>query len=75
MTVKYAYVISGSGSGDTTWETKGEVTCEEFHDVFETAMRRTFMQLTQGKAVYGSPGLACRGPYKIKRLVLEEIVQ
>jgi hypothetical protein len=40
--------------------------------VFHAVMSEIFQQLTEGKAVYGQPGVGCKGPYTIKKIVIEE---
>jgi hypothetical protein len=47
----------------------------EFNDSFGYAMEETFRQLTNGRAVYGEPGVGCRGPYGIRSLLIEEVAQ
>lgn len=65
------YTVVGTAAGDQTWTCEGTVTTT-FPDCLEDAMRAAFQQLTQGKAVFGNPGVGCRGPYKITRF---EIIQ
>jgi hypothetical protein len=69
----YAYSVSGTAAKNQTWEAVGEVTCE-FNNVFDLVMGRTFQMLTDGRAVYGKPGLGCSGPYSIMRVVIDQIV-
>lgn len=71
MRKSYRFTIDGHGVEGATFQTNGTTLCE-FHDTFDVAMEETFHQLTHGKAVYGSPGVGCRGPYTIKRVVIEE---
>lgn len=71
----YAYTIEGSGADGNTWKVQGSVPNVSpggFMDCFQKAMLGAFSQLTAGKAIYGKPGIGCRGPYKVTRLVLEE---
>ena len=73
--MKYSYQVSGTASQGQTWEATGTAETENLGDfmlVPEMAMRDAFMQMTQGKAVYGKPGVGCSGPYRITRLVIEE---
>jgi hypothetical protein len=74
MKKPFRFTISGSGSGGATFQASGELHCE-FHDTFEQAMMEAFRQLTNGKAVYGNPGLGCNGPYDIRRVVIEQVAQ
>lgn len=75
MTAKpWQFTISGSGADGSTFETTGKMQCE-FHDSFDLAMKSTFDQLTSGRAIYGKPGVGCRGPYDITKLVIEQVKQ
>ena len=69
--MKYKYEISGTSADGQSWETKGEVLAADFIGVTDAAAFDSFTQLTEGKAVFGKPGVGCRGPYKITRYVLE----
>jgi len=44
-----------------------------FHAVPALAMKQAFQQLTDGKAVFGNPGVGCVGPYHITRMLLEVV--
>ena len=73
-----SYAVSGSAVDGQTWEAIGKVVTEKSGDfalVPDMAMRAAFLQLTQGKAIYGKPGIGCRGPYHITRLIVEEVRQ
>lgn len=69
----YAWTLEGTAADGQSWATSGTLYDEpgNFPAVVSAAMRASFIQLTQGKAVYGKPGLACNGPYTMKRLVVE----
>jgi hypothetical protein len=70
----YAYTMKGTAAGGQTWETSGavEVAPGDFPDVTMLALKDTFMKLTQGKAVFGQPGVGCKGPYSIVELTLKK---
>ncbi len=71
---RYGYAVEGTASDGQTWTTTGEVDYEKeggFPVAVQEAMRLSFEQLTQGRAVYGHPGVGCRGPYTIQRLLVE----
>jgi hypothetical protein len=70
----YKYEIKGLARNDQTWVTKGSIDCE-FNDAFSLAMRNTFEQLTNGKAVYGKPGVGCQGPYDVFSVMIERMKQ
>lgn len=72
--MKFRYEISGTAADEQTWTAVGEVHIEkagDFPKVFEQAMWDAFNQLTQGKAVFGKPGVGCNGPYKIMFMQLQ----
>lgn len=72
MTIKtYRYILRGNAQGGQTWRVAGVVRCE-WGMVLNNIMQRSYQLLTQGKAVYGSPGLGCRGPYDITELNVEK---
>jgi hypothetical protein len=75
MSQLFAFEITGSAADGQSWTTRGTVTLRDADvpDMVHAAMGETFLQLTQGKAVYGKPGLACRGPYKITKLLFSII--
>lgn len=73
---RYLYIVQGGAADGQTWESQGTVQTEkegEFPRAVLTALQDSFEQLTQGKAVYGQPGVGCHGPYKIRRLVIERV--
>ena len=74
MRKSYRFQIDGHGVEGATFQTNGTTLCE-LHHAFDIAMEETFHQLTNGRAVYGSPGVGCRGPYAIKRVLIEETTQ
>lgn len=80
--MKYKWTVEGTaGHGAAndaegqTWQTTGEMDIDSgnFLLALSAVMRLSFQQLTQGLAVYGKPGVGCRGPYHITRYVLEAI--
>lgn len=72
----YHYRVHGIGGQGQTWAVTGivEIDCEKrsFAVVPQFVIENAFEKLTHGKAVYGSPGLGCVGPYRITRLLVEE---
>lgn len=72
--LRFNYDISGRAAGDQTWQTTGMVTVDDpgqFRRALDLAQQEAFMQLTKGRAVFGQPGVGCRGPYLITRFLLE----
>lgn len=74
MRKSYRYSVIGSGAEGATFETSGTVMCELI-EAFPLAMQETFRQLTNGRAVYGNPGIGCRGPYDIHRVTIDQVPQ
>ena len=74
MKKKYHFTFEGTGSNAQTWTTTGYIECE-FNDVFDKASQQTFIQLTNGEAIYGNPGVGgCHGPYNITRVVIRQAI-
>lgn len=74
----YRYEITGAAADGQTWKTDGTLKTAgpgEFTETQMMAMKDSFAQLTQGKAVFGKPGVGCRGPYRVTRMLIEEITQ
>lgn len=72
--VAYSFTVEGTARNEQTWKTEGGIIVEkegDFPNAVKMAMEKSFDQLTNGKAVFGFPGLGCSGPYKIQRLVVE----
>ena len=72
MIKTYRYTIQGTAAGGQTWETSGIVS-SEYDDVFTAANHAAFLQLTEGKAVFGKPGVGCHGPYDILTITIEPV--
>ena len=77
MADSWVYEIHGTAARGQTWRVDGVIDNCDFVNTFHVANLEAFKALTEGKAVYGSPGLGCNGPYKITRLVIDkkELVQ
>jgi hypothetical protein len=82
--MKYKWTVEGTaarmigdGAEGQTWTTTGEIETGalEFHNALTQVMRQSFQQLTKGNAIFGQPGVGCRGPYAITRYALEAVVQ
>lgn len=68
----YNYIVSGRAAEDQSWTTTGTVRCE-FHTLFNNVMQSSFRQMTGGKAIYGKPGIGCRGPYDIRKVEITQV--
>ena len=70
--MRYHYTMVGTAADDQTWGTTGKIAIEagDFSSISEHALRHSFNELTQGKAVFGRPGIGCKGPYKIQVLLI-----
>lgn len=68
----YHYTMRGTAADGQGWETVGtiDIGAGRFGQLAEIALRETFDKLTQGKAIFGKPGVGCRGPYRVTDLVL-----
>lgn len=72
MRKSYRFSINGHGAEGAPFEVRGSTLCE-FPELWDEMMKDTFNQLTNGRAIYGAPGVAgCRGPYSIRRILIEE---
>ena len=74
--MRYKYEITGGAADGQTWTTAGEIEIDmlgDFPKVPMTAIKESFMDLTQGKAVFGHPGVGCRGPFTIDKMTVEAI--
>lgn len=71
--MRYRYKMTGTAADDQSWETSGaiDIAPGDFPSLSEIALRESFMALTKGRAVFGKPGVGCRGPYRIKNLTLD----
>jgi len=74
MIKSYKFEIKGVARNAQTWTTQGIFQCD-LNEAFDTAMRDSFLQLTNGKAVYGQPGKSCQGPYDIISVKIEQVKQ
>lgn len=71
MISRYTFCVQGKAADGQSWKVEGDVVSEragDFQLVLNSAMERSFFQLTRGKAVFGRPGVGCRGPYSITSL-------
>lgn len=72
MPHKYKFRVNGIMANGVAWSSTGEVECS-FPDLFTTVVERTFDDLTNGRAVFGQPGVGCRGPYDISEIHMERL--
>lgn len=63
------FTIDGTAADGQTWTAKGRIS-SDYPQCFQDAMAQSFQQITEGTAVFGQPGVGCRGPYKMKRFLL-----
>lgn len=74
--LQYRYTMKGTAADNQTWTTTGEVKTvreDDWPRALDQAQRDSFMQLTRGKAVFGLPGVGCRGPYQITKFEIERV--
>lgn len=67
--MKAHFTVDGTAADGQTWFCRGDVE-GELPQILDAAMRQAFEQLTQGKAIFGHPGVGCRGPYKLRKFEL-----
>jgi hypothetical protein len=75
---RYQYTVSGLAADSQTWTITGEVSTireGDFPNATIDALANAFQQLTQGKAIYGQPGVGCHGPYTIARLEVVRLME
>jgi hypothetical protein len=71
---KFRYDVRGLAADGQTWDVRGECSdANGWPDCLSEAMALAFHQLTNGKAVFGKPGVGCRGPYQITLFHFEDI--
>jgi hypothetical protein len=71
MGTTYNFVVEGTAANGQTWIVSGVITRSrsgEFKEALDAVQDHVFMELTRGKAIYGKPGIGCRGPYTITAL-------
>lgn len=73
---EYRYQVQGRAADNEVWFTTGKVDANHagaFVPAMNDAIKKSFFDLTSGKATYGSPGKTCSGPYSITSFTLSEI--
>lgn len=69
----YDFEVKGTAAGEQEWTTTGTVETQnagEFPQMLNLALMQSFQNLTQGKAVFGKPGVGCRGPYGVTSFLI-----
>ena len=72
MVKHWHYQVLGFTADGVSWQTDGTVESDAAN-VWQRVMIQTFNALTHGKAIYGKPGVACKGPYDIRSVRVEQI--
>lgn len=71
---KYGYVMNGVNRTTQTWQVSGEISLDgdkgDLVVATERVLSEAFLKLTKGEAIFGHPGVACQGPYKVRTLVI-----
>jgi hypothetical protein len=73
--MKYRYEVNGTAANGQTWSASGIIETKsagEFISAISMALAEAFQQLTEGKAVYGNPGVGCSGPYTCTKMLIEQ---
>jgi hypothetical protein len=68
----WTYEVKGTTGDGVSWQHSGSLEAKQ-QEIYERVMVASFHALTTGKAVYGRPGLGCKGPYDITFLKLEAV--
>lgn len=73
-TKTYRYFVDGSDVNGEAFQITGYVDAvagDVWTKVPEVIGSEVFIQLTNGKAVFGKPGLTCKGPYTIDTITIK----
>jgi hypothetical protein len=62
---KYMYEMVSADVDDNLVTTKGIIAASGYVDACSESQKDSFLKVTQGKAVFGSPGVGCNGPYTV----------
>lgn len=71
----YRYFVEGQDTTGEYWQIAGYVDAlpgELFGHIWEVIGAEVFLKLTGGLAVFGKPGLMCKGPYRIHEMTVKE---
>ena len=75
---RYRYTMHGAAADQQTWSADGVIEVANygaFLQVPGAAAADAFEQLTNGRAIFGLPGVGCKGPYRITKLTIEEVTR
>lgn len=72
MVRHWSFHVKGTAAGGHPWECRGEIEADPT-DLMHRILSHSFHALTNGKAIYGHPGVGCKGPYEIVTLHVERI--
>ena len=68
----FQFNVSGTTAEGVSWACSGQVTCETV-DVWTRVLELSFRDLTRGRAVFGRPGVGCKGPYEVQEVSVKRI--
>lgn len=74
LSISYVAKVSGTDANGEAWSVESRLDVIEPIDwarLYAAAIDGAFKTLTNGRAVYGKPGVSCRGPYRIAALHIE----
>lgn len=69
---RFSYNVQGTTAEGVSWSASGFVTCET-PEVWSQVLEHSFHDLTRGKAVFGRPGVGCKGPYEIHEVTVKRV--
>jgi hypothetical protein len=73
----FTFHVTGIDGNRQKWSFEGRTSDSGiggFVAMTDVVMEKVFLALTEGRALYGKPGVACSGPYQIRTLRIEEIL-
>lgn len=76
MQGNYKFEVQGTAADGQSWTVSGTretANAGDFAFLPTEALKDVFLQLTQGRATYGNPGVNCKGPYSITKMVIEKV--
>jgi hypothetical protein len=69
----YKFEVRGFDGNDNEWIVTGSeyAAIGDFMSIPPIAMQKAFLDLTDGKATYMQPGLTCKGPFHVTKMLIE----
>jgi len=74
MIKHYQYSIEGTDGNGQVFTLGGTVRCV-WDDLLHAVTADAYNELTGGRAIFGKPGVRCRGPYDFHTILIEQVKQ